>query len=121
MNPETIMIDDVLYVRADSVETKSAVVDGLSYCVVRCHDAGVHSGFVKERKSREVVLLKSRRLWRWWGKTLSGLAIEGTTAPEKCKFADELAEITVLDACEVIPCTEIAMKSLRGVAKWTND
>jgi hypothetical protein len=96
--------------------------EGLPYCIIRCRDAGVHAGWLKERVigKREVTLVNSRRLWRWWGKTLSGLATEGTFAPEKCKFADEIPEIILLDACEIIKCTEKAMESIRGVAPWTN-
>jgi len=102
--------------------TKEDKTEGLRYCIVRCTQAGVHAGFVKERNGQEVTLLKTRRLWRWWGKTLSGLASEGTFAPEKCKFSDEIEEITVLDACEIIPCTDKAIKSLReDVGPWQND
>lgn len=116
-----IMIDGIEYVRKDSVP-EMASVDGLEYCIVRCHDAGVHAGFVRKHEGREVHLEKTRRLWRWWGKTLSGLAKDGTFAPEKCKFSDEIESIVVLDACEIIPCSAAAMKSLReDVGPWTND
>jgi hypothetical protein len=119
--PETMMIDDVKYVRADSINNIADPVDGMQYCIIRCRNAGVHAGFVKERNGAEVTLLQSRRLWKWFGKTLSGLALYGTDDSSRCKFADELPEITVLDACEVIPCTEKAINSLRGVAQWEND
>ena len=121
MDPKSIMIDDVKYVREDSVNAMEVDTDGLKYCVVRCKNAGVHSGYVASRNGTEVILLKSRRLYKWWGETLSGLALDGTTNPGKCRFANELPEITVLDACEVIPCTKKATDSLRGVDKWKND
>lgn len=118
--PISIKIDDVEYVRADSVKLATET-DGMRYCIIRCKDAGVHAGWVKERAGREVVLVNSRRLWRWWGKTLSGLAMEGTFRPSDCKFAAEIPEIRLLDACEIIPCTQKAIDSLRGVAPWKND
>ena len=119
---EPIMVDEQKYVRADSIQSLAEPVDGMRYCIARCHDAGVHAGFVKEQVGREVVLLHTRRLWRWHGRTLSGLALEGTDNAEQCKFAPEIPEIKVLDACEVIPCTDQAIQSLRyGVKEWTND
>ena len=120
--PKTIMIDEQKYVRADSIQSLAEPVDGMRYCIARCHDAGVHAGFVKEQVGKEVVLLSTRRLWRWHGRTLSGLALEGTDDAEQCKFAPEIPEIKVLDACEVIPCTDKAIKSIRfEVKKWKND
>ena len=119
--PKTNMIDEVEYVQKGTVASLAEPVDGLRYCIIRCRNAGVHSGFVKERNGKEVTLLQTRRLWRWWGKTLSGLATEGTFKPADCKFSDEIQEITILDACEVIPCTQKAIDSLRGVGAWKND
>lgn len=96
--------------------------NGMKYCIIRGHYAGCHAGFVKERNGDEVTLVKTRRLWRWWGKTLSGLALEGTFAPEKCKFSDEIPENIILGVCEIIPCTEAAMKSIReSVGPWVNE
>lgn len=117
-----ILVDSEMYVKATL--TPAIDTDGLVYCIIRCRDAGVHAGFLKERKegTREVTLVKSRRLWRWWGKTLSGLATEGTFKPEDCKFADEIPKIILLDACEIIPCSEKAMKSIReDVGPWKNE
>lgn len=116
---EKVIINGIEYVPKSS--TLAPSIDGMSYCIVRCHDAGVHAGFVKERNGREVTLLNSRRLWRWHGRTLSGLALEGTDDVSHCKFAPEIPEITVLDACEIIPCTEKAVRSIREeVPQWKN-
>ena len=120
MKPEQIMINGVEYVRKDSVQTLAEPVDGMRYCIVRCRDAGVHAGFVKNHSGREVTLLNSRRLWKWHGKTLSGLATEGTTSAKDCKYANEIPEITVLDACEIIPCTEKGRNEIRNLREWTN-
>lgn len=120
MDNGAIVINGVTYVK--QTEQTAPEVDGMRYCIIRCSGAGVHSGFVKERKGEEVTLVNSRRLWRWWGKTLSGLATEGSFAPEKCKYANEIPEITLLGACEVIPCTEAGIKSIReDVGEWVND
>jgi len=120
--PKTIKIDEVEYVRADSVQTLADPMDGLRYCIARCRDAGVHAGFVKEQVGREVVLLNSRRLWRWHGKTLSGLATEGTTKLSACKYSDEIPEIKLLEVCELISCTEAGVRHIREeVGPWKNE
>ena len=120
---KSIVIDGEEYVRKADVSSELASVDGLQYCVVRCYRAGVHAGFVKERNGTEVTLLKTRRLWRWFsrGGALSGLSKYGTPDENKCKFSVEIEENTVLDACEVIPCTREAMDNIRNVKEWEND
>jgi hypothetical protein len=119
--PATIVIDDVRYVREDSVNKLSASKEGLRYAIIRCRDAGVHAGWVSSVKERTVVLLDSRRLWKWHGKTLSGLATEGTTNKERCKYANTVPEIVLLDACEVIYCTNAGMNSILCMKEWLND
>ena len=109
----------------DYIKATAAVadpVDGLRYCIIRCSGAGVHAGFVKHRDGDEVTLINARRLWRYYGKTLSGLAIEGSFNSEQCKYGDEIPEITVLGACEIIPCSEAGIKSIReDVGPWVNE
>jgi len=41
------------------------------YVIVRAHTAGVHAGFLKSRKGDTLILEKSRRLWKWYGASLS--------------------------------------------------
>ena len=89
------------------------------YYIVRGDRSGVFAGNIKERNGREVVMTNVRRLWYWDGAcSISQLALEGTTCPRDCKFTVTLDEITLLDAIEIIPCTDIAEKSIRGVAEW---
>ena len=76
---QTVVIGGVKYAPATELPESNK-----PYCIIRCHDAGVHAGFLEHRDGREVTLTHSRRLWRWWGETLSGLAINGSFAPEKC-------------------------------------
>ena len=117
MSCETVNINGVEYKRVDS-----AVEDGLPYVVVRCDKGGNYGGFLLSRACRqECVLVKARMLWRWWGKTILGLAEEGTFAPAKCKFSNEIPEITLCDVISIQKCSEKAMNSLRGVPPWTND
>ena len=89
------------------------------YVIVRCDRAGVFAGVLKEREGREITLTDCRRLWYWDGAaSISQLAVDGTVKPVNCKFTVSVEEITVLDAIEIIPCTEKAEKSIRGVPVW---
>ena len=117
--PESIMIDDVKYVRSDVLGTKeSELMDGMPYQIVRTYSAGVFAGYVKSRVGQEVVMIKTRRIWYWNGaNSLSELAIHGTSKPSECKFACE-ATHTLINAIEIIDVTEKAQKSLQGVQVW---
>jgi len=122
IDAKTIEVNGVKYIPADSVQSLSeADCDGLRYAIIRCRDAGVHAGWVKHREGREVKLIGSRRLWQWHGKTLSGLATEGTTDASSCKYANEVPEIDLLDACEVIYCTDAGRLSIQAMREWVNE
>ena len=113
--PETIMIDEVKYVKADSI-SKEVVKN---YVIVRTYSAGAHAGELIERNGKEVFLKNSRRLWYWDGAaSLSQLAMDGVSKPENCKFPCEVSEIYLTEAVEIIPCTQKAMDSKKGVAEW---
>ena len=89
------------------------------YCIVRTYSAGVHAGTLTARNGREVVLNLARRIYRWEGAaTLSQLARDGTSAPNKCKFPAPVNEILLTEAIEVIPCTDQARVSIEGVDVW---
>ncbi len=119
MKPETIKIDEVEYVRKDSVSEKAPNLDGLEYKIVRCQSTGVFAGYVESRKGQEVVIRKARRIWYWTGAaSLSQLAVEGTNNPGSCKFPCEVNKIEVLDAIEILDVTAAAMKSIDGVKVW---
>jgi len=89
------------------------------YVIVRCTAAGVHAGELVNRQGTEVTLRNSRRIWYWKGAaSLSELAVHGMQFPAECKFGVPLKEITVLDACEVIPCEPAAEKMIRECPEW---
>ena len=89
------------------------------YVIVRTYSAGVFAGYLKRRDGQEVELKDARRIWYWTGAaTLSQLAMEGTSSPDTCKFPCEVVEIILMQAIEIIPCTEKARKSIQGVKVW---
>lgn len=117
--PTTITIDEIEYVRKDSISEPASNKDGLPYVVIRSRDSGVHAGYLQERRGDEVDLIDSRRLWYWDGAaTLSQVAMEGVKKPSNCKFAVTLPKITVLGICEVINATEAARSNIESVEAW---
>lgn len=119
MKPETLMIDDVKYVRADAVKETAETLDGMPYKIVRCDRTGVFAGYVESRNGQEVVIRKARRLWYWSGAaSLSQLAMEGVKNPNECKFPCEVDRVEVLDAIEILDVTAQAKKSIDGVKVW---
>ena len=119
--PETMMIDDVKYVRADGVSRLAPEVDGLRYCIVRTYSAGVHIGYVAEfgtESPQYAKLLNSRRLHQWNGAcSLSQVAMDGVDA-NNSRIAMEIPEIELTDVIEVIPCSEKAADFFREVKAW---
>lgn len=87
--------------------------------IVRGDRSGIFFGTLKKRNGREVKLSNCRRLWYWDGAASDfQLATDGVTAPGNCKFTVVVPEIEILDAIEVIPCTDKAIKSIESVAVW---
>lgn len=87
--------------------------------IVRGDRSGVFFGTLAERSGREVKLTTCRRLWYWEGAaSLSQLAVDGTACPSGCKFTVFVGEIIILDAIEIIPCTDRAVNSIESVGVW---
>ena len=87
--------------------------------IVRCNRAGVFYGTLSEKEGQEVELKDCRRIWYWDGAaSLHQLAAEGTTAPSDCKFTMRVESIVLLEAIEIIPCTDKAIESIEDVEEW---
>ncbi len=117
--PETITIDDVKYVRADSVQASAPLKDGMKYIICRTYSAGVFAGHLESRNGQEVVLRNARRLWYWEGAaSLSQAATEGFSRPQSCKFPCEVDRVELLNAIELLDCTKKAQESIASVKVW---
>lgn len=89
------------------------------YVIVRADKAGVFAGILKEKNGDEVILNDCRRIWYWEGAaSISQLAVDGTTKPDRCKFPAAVNEICILGVVEIIPTTEKAEKSIKDVPIW---
>ena len=117
--PQSISIDSVEYIRKDSIEAGPAPTHE-DYVIVRSDRAGVFAGHLVEhdRATQHVVLKDVRRLWKWIGASLSEVAEKGAIEPENCKYSVAVATQTIATVIEVIPTTEAAMQSIKGVVAW---
>lgn len=87
--------------------------------IIRGDRSGVFFGTLAEKEGREVKLTNCRRLWYWDGAaSISQLATDGTTRPQNCKFTVSVDEIVILDAIEIIVCTDKAAEKIEKVAEW---
>ncbi|MEN6375498.1 MAG: hypothetical protein ABFD75_12090 [Smithella sp.] len=117
--PNSLKIDDVEYVQKDSINKPAETLNGMPYVIVRTYSAGVFAGFLESRKDREVVLRQARRIWYWDGAaSLSQLATDGTSKPQNCKFPCPVDRVELLEAIEILSCTENARKSISEVKVW---
>lgn len=117
---EEITINGEVYVKKSEIPQMAAKRDGMDYCIVRTYSAGVFAGYIERREGKECVLRDARRIWYWEGAaSLSQLAVDGTSKPEKCKFPVAVDKVVLTEAIEIINCTEKAKMSIEGVKVWS--
>lgn len=83
--------------------------------IIRTYAAGVWFGRLAKKSGKEVILHSARRLWRWKckeGISLSEIAIHGVEEAESriC----EPVPMVWLEAIEIIPVLDTAVKSIKG-------
>lgn len=89
------------------------------YCMVRTKNSGVFAGTLVSIKKNKAILTDARRIWRWYGAaSLSQLATDGTSQPEKCKFPIPVEKVLLFDVIEIIEITEMAKMSISRVPVW---
>lgn len=116
-----IEINGIKYVPASSVKTlaKAKSFKNMPYVIVRTYSAGVFAGYLAKRTGQEVTLKQARRIWYWDGcASLSELAVHGTAKPQNCKFPEEVENVELLQAIEILECTEKSKESIAKVAIW---
>ena len=118
MNIDNLTYGELKQIAAMFSETKasSRIMGNGEAVIIRARDAGVHYGHLVAYDGRTVWLSNSRRMWKWFAKegvSLSGCATAGIDA-SKSKIEPVVPNITILDACEIIYCTEAAAKTIEG-------
>lgn len=90
-----------------------------NYCIVRGDRSGLFFGVVKNIDGSIVEMEKVKKLHYWDGAFApEGLAEEGTSKPQNCKFTAVVDSLLIIDVCQVILCTEKSINSLSKVATW---
>ena len=117
----TIEVSDETYekIKGQLSPSPAKPLNGMKYVICRTYSAGIFAGYLESRNGQEVVLRQARRLWYWDGAaSLSQLAVDGTKAPENCKFPVAVDRIELLQAIEILDCTAVAQESINGVKIW---
>lgn len=87
--------------------------------LVRGIQSGVYFGEMVERKGQCVELKNARNLWGWKGaNNLLDLAENGVRKPDNCRFSNTVGSIVLIDICEIVPCSDVAIKVIEGVKEW---
>ena len=90
--------------------------------IIRSRDSGVHFGELVSVNARHVVLNKSRRMHRWWSakeSTLTAVAKYGLNlSKDSLNIQSEIEGQEILDACEILPCSQECIESFSKVEPY---
>ena len=87
--------------------------------IVRGDRSGLTYGTLESREGAEATISNARRLHYWSGAcSIFQLALTGTTKPNDCRFTVVIPEVEIIDAIEVLPCSDEAIESIEGVKIW---
>ena len=87
--------------------------------LVRGSQSGVYFGELISQDKQEVEMKNVRNLWRWSGaNTLLDLAENGAQNTNDCRFSNEVDSIVLTDICEIVPCSDKAIKNIESVPEW---
>lgn len=115
MSIETIKINEVEYVRKDSIKPEIGTMENI--VMIRTYSAGVHFGELVSREGKEVVLKNAHRVFYWTNAcSLSQLAIQGSQNKNtENKISMAVPEIILTEAIEIIPMTKESFDNLTAV------
>lgn len=89
------------------------------YCVVRGDRSGVFAGVVTRYDGKILEMHNARCLWYWHGAaSILQIALEGVKEVGACKFTVSVDSISILDAVEIVPCTNVAEQCIKNVPEW---
>lgn len=87
--------------------------------IVRGTSSGVYFGELSNKNNREIILSNCRRILAWdTVSNLSELSKEGLKDEMEYRFTEPVDELTILDAVEILPCTENSAKSIEQAPAW---
>ena len=87
--------------------------------LVRGEDCGVFFGELVAKEGNEVELKNSRNIWYWSGaNNLDDMAKNGIRNIENSKISVVTDSIVLMGICEIIPCSDKAIKCIEGAPEW---
>lgn len=122
--PETMMIDDVKYIRADeATKTKITIGDGCGVAsasvgmkvLVRTRNEGVNAGIVEAADETGIIIKNSRRLWYHRPKDSGSSWYEGVATSgisDSSKVSNTVERKFIIERYSIIPCTDDAYESI---------
>lgn len=89
------------------------------FVIIRSYVAGVHAGYLESREGDTVILSDSRRLWKWYGASLSQVAVHGLSSGDnRIAVVVPKTEIISPQGFEIIHCSEEGKASIQGYTPW---
>ena len=86
--------------------------------LIRGCECGVYFGTLTALDGDTAELTNVRNIWRWEGaNNLFEVANKGI-APEKSRVTETVESAVFTGVCEIVPCTEKAIKNLEGMQAW---
>jgi len=83
--------------------------------IIRTYSAGVWFGTVAEKDGNEIIITDARRLWYWKAaKSISLSAVANFGVDQKVSKITAPVSSVWLEAIEIIPATDDAIKSIEG-------
>lgn len=120
MNINDLTIEQAKELVSMFVAPKSESTSGGLNCmigenvIIRTYSAGVWFGLLDQKSGNEVILKNARRMYQWWckeGISLSAVALYGIKQ-DKSRIIEAVPSVW-LEAIEIIPCSEVAIKDLK--------
>jgi len=87
--------------------------------IVRASRAGVFFGTLVKFDGENATLKNVRKLWYWDGAgAVEGIAQNGVSKPDECKFTVWVGEIGLTGVSQIIPATEKSINIIEGIEEW---
>lgn len=85
-------------------------------CIIRSYEAGIYFGTVVSVDGDTVRVENARNIWKWEGAScLSQIANDGIRGG---KVSQVVRSMVLFRCCQIIPCTERAIKNLSEFSVW---
>ena len=101
--------------------SRRKVYDKPPFVIIRSSGSGVWAAHIVEKwetpSGTSVKLTGAIRLWRWYGGSLSQIAVEAVKQKSDCKFGVPV-DVEVSNVLEIIDTTPEAEKNIKNFPSW---